>query len=77
MDSNEVLLCFKYIKVAKSMVNNNSQPFANLWPSAYLLRAAAAVSRPSEHYCMFEMAQKAVPVKADLITSGNVSLVVG
>ena len=59
------------------MVNNNSQPFADLWPSACLLRAAAAISRPSEYYCMFDMAQKAAPVKADLTTSGSVSLVVG
>ena len=59
------------------MVNNNSQPFANLWPSACLLRAAAAVSRASKHYCMSDMAQKAVPAKADLATFGSVSVVVG
>ena len=59
------------------MVNNNSQPFADLWPSAYLLRAATVVSRPSEHYCMPDMAQKAVPAKADLTTFGSVSVVVG
>ena len=59
------------------MVNNNSQPFADLWPSAYLLRAATAVSRPSEYSCTLDVAQKAVPAKADLITFGSVSVVVG
>ena len=61
------------------MVKNNSQPFADLWPaSACLLRAATAISRPSEHYnCTSDMAQKAVPVKADLTTFGSVSVVVG
>ena len=58
------------------MDNNNSQSFANLWPSACLLRAATAVSRPSEHYCMPDMAQKAIPAKADLFTFGNASVVV-
>ena len=53
------------------MVNNNSQPFANLWPNACLLRAATAVSRPSEHYCMPDMAQKAVSAKAYLTTFGS------
>ena len=53
------------------MVNNNSQPFVDLWPSACLLRAAMAVSRPSKHYCTFDMAQKAVPVKADPTTFGR------
>ena len=77
MDSNEILLCLKYHrKVAKSMVNNNSRPFADLWPSAYLLRAATAISRPSEHYCTPDMPQKTVPAKADLFNFGSVSVVV-
>ena len=60
------------------MVNNNSQPFADLWPaSTCLLRAATAISRPSEHYCTSDMAQKAVPVKAGLTTFGSMSVVVG
>ena len=59
------------------MVNNNSQPCVDLWLSACLLRASMVISRPSEHYCTFDMAQKAVPVKADLATFGNVSVVVG
>ena len=58
------------------MDNNNSQSFANQWPSACLFRAATAVSRPSEHHCMPDMPQKAVPVKADLFTFGSVSVVV-
>ena len=58
------------------MDNNNSQLFADLWPSACLLKAATAVSRPSEYYCTPDMAQKAVPAKADLFTFGCVSVVV-
>ena len=58
------------------MDNNNSQSFADLWPSAYLLRAATAISRPSEYYCMPDMPQKAVPAKAGLFTFGSVSVVV-
>ena len=58
------------------MDNNNSQSFADLWPSACLLRAATAISRPSEHYCTPDMPQKAVPAKADLFTFGSVSVVV-
>ena len=58
------------------MDNINSQPFAHLWPSAYLLRATTAISRPSEHYCMPDMPHKAVPAKADLFTFGSVSVVV-
>ena len=58
------------------MDNNNSQSFANLWSSASLFRAAMAVSRPSEHYCTSDMAQKAVPAKADLFTLGSVPVVV-
>ena len=50
------------------MDNNNSQSFADLWSSVCLLRAATAILRPSEHYCMPEMPQKAVPEKADLFT---------
>ena len=69
MDSNEVLLCLK------SMVSNNSQRFADLWPSACLLRDATAISRPSEHYCMPDMPQKTVSAKADLFTFGSVSVV--
>ena len=61
------------------MVNNNSQPHADLWSSACLLKAAAVVSRPSKHYCMSDMAQKAVPAKADptTCTFGSESVVVG
>ena len=58
------------------MVNSNNQPFADLWHSAFLLRAATAVSRPSEHHCVSDMAQKAVPAKADLNTFGSMSVVV-
>ena len=58
------------------MDNNNSQSFANLWPSACLLGAATAISRPSEHSCMPDRPQKAVPAKADLFTFGSVSVVV-
>ena len=47
------------------MDNNNSQLFADLWPRVCLLRAATAILRPFEHYCMPEMPQKAVPAKAD------------
>ena len=59
------------------MVNNNSQSFANLWPRACMLRATMAVSRPSEHYCVPDMAQKAVPAKADLFIFGSVLVVAG
>ena len=77
MDSNKVLLCLKYHKkVAKSMVNNNSQPLTNLWPSACLLRATTAISRPSKHYCTPDMPQKTVPAKADLFTFDSVSVAV-
>ena len=41
------------------------------WPSACLLRAATAGSRPSENYCTPDMPQKAVPAKADLFTFGT------
>ena len=60
------------------MDNNNSQSFADLWPSACLLRAITAISRPSEHFCMpdRDMPQKTVPAKADLFTFGSVSVVV-
>ena len=58
------------------MDNNNSQSFADFWSSACLLRAATAISRPSEHYCTLDMPQKTVPVKADLFTFSSVSVVV-
>ena len=58
------------------MDNNNSQPFADLWPSACLFRAVTAISKPSEHYCTSDMVQKAVPAKAGLFTFGSVSVVV-
>ena len=59
------------------MDNNNNQSFADLWPSACLLRATTAVSKPSEHYCTPDMVQKAIPAKADLFTFSSVSVVVG
>ena len=34
------------------MDNNNSQKFADLWPSASLLRATTAVSRPPKTLCL-------------------------
>ena len=58
------------------MDNNNSQPFAGVWPRACLLRAATAISKPSKNYCMPDMPQKTVPTKADLFTFGSVSVVV-
>ena len=58
------------------MDNNNSQSFADLWPGVCLLRTAMAFLRPSEHYCIPEMPQKAVPAKAYLFTFGSVSVVV-
>ena len=43
---------------------------------ACLLRAATAISRPSEHCCMLDMPQKTVAAKAYLFTFGRVSVVV-
>ena len=44
---------------ARSMDNNNSQSYGDLQPSACLLRATAAISRPSEHWCTSDAPQKA------------------
>ena len=57
------------------MDNSNSKSFTDLWPSACWLRAATAVSKPSEHYCTTDMAQKAVPANVNLFTFGSVSVV--
>ena len=57
-------------------MDNNSQSFANLWPSVCLLKAATAILRPSEHYYTPDMPQKVVPAKAGLFTFASVSVVV-
>ena len=62
-------------KVAKSMDNNNGQLFGDLQPNAHLLRATIAISRPSEHWCISDTPQKAVPVKADPFTYGRSTMV--
>ena len=41
-----------------------------------LIHGPVPVSRPSEHYCMLDMPQNTVPVKADLFTFGSVSVMV-
>ena len=62
-------------KVAKSMDNNNSRAFGGLQPSACLLRATTAISRPSEYWCMFDMPQKVAPVKVYLLTCNSGTMV--
>ena len=73
MGSHETPLYFKYLAI--SMDNNNNQLYGNLQPSACLLRATIAISRPSEHWCMFDIPKKAAPVKADLSTCGSGTMV--
>ena len=51
-------------KSTRSMDNNNGQSFGNLQPSACLLLAATAISRPPD-------ASKAAPVKTHLLTYGS------
>ena len=58
------------------MDNNNNLSFADLWPSAWLLRAATVILRPSEHYCKPDVAQKAVPAKVRLFIFGSASVLV-
>ena len=48
------------------MVITVSQSFG-----ACLLTATTAILMPSEHWCMFDMPQKAASVKADLFTCGS------
>ena len=70
---DEALLYIKYCK--KELNQRITTTISYLQPSAYLLKAATAVSRPSAHWCAFDTPQKAASVKADLFTCGSGTIV--